>query len=396
MRIVVLADTYPPLRSSGAIQLRDLSVEFARQGHEVTVLVATPDADHPCQIDFMDGVRIARLRSPKFKDVNYLRRTIGEFFMPYAMIYNLKKSQLANEGWDGVVWYSPSIFFGPLAKKLKKINQCNGYLIIRDIFPEWALDIGLMHKGPAYKFFKWIANYQYSVADRIGVQTGGNLKYFKYPIEKNYSRRAEVLHNWLAREKNLGCSIDISATSLADRKIFVYAGNMGVAQNMDIILNLAEELNSNNNIGFLFVGRGKDVKRIRETALKLGLSNCIFFDEIDPTEIPGLYAQCHIGLVSLDSRHQTHNIPGKFVSYMVYGLPVLANINPGNDLVEIIITAGVGRVCTNSSVKLLSKMAFDMANEAVGIETKIRCQDLAAKLFSPKCAVDQIVHALKE
>jgi hypothetical protein len=53
----------------------------------------------------------------------------------------------------------------------------------------------------------------------------------------------------------------------------------------------------------------------------------VFHDEIHPDEIPGLYAQCHVGMVALDPRHKTHNIPGKFLTYMQSGLPVLANIN---------------------------------------------------------------------
>ena len=88
-------------------------------------------------------------------------------------------------------------------------------------------------------------------------------------------------------------------------------------------------------MGFLFVGRGSDAQTLRTEARALGLTNVVFFDEIDPDEIPGLYAQCDIGLVSLDRRHKTHNIPGKFLSYMRSGLPVLASVNPGNDILKL-------------------------------------------------------------
>ncbi|WP_211160137.1 hypothetical protein [Aromatoleum aromaticum] len=57
-----------------------------------------------------------------------------------------------------------------------------------------------------------------------------------------------------------------------------------------------------------------------------------------------MYAQCHVGVVALDRRHKTHNIPGKFLTYMQSGLPVLANINPGNDLVDLIDSEQVGRI----------------------------------------------------
>jgi len=396
MRIVIIADTFPPLRSSGAVQLKHLATQFTNQGHSITMLIASPEAIIDWSIEELDGIRVVRLKSPKTKDINYFLRTFGEFFMPYIMARNFNKSPVSNETWDGIVWYSPSIFFGPLVRKIKQLNKCNTYLIIRDIFPEWAVDMGLMGKGLPYKFFRSIARNQYSVANTIGVQTIGNLKYFDDQSILKSDQNVEVLHNWLLREANVGCSIRISDTHIHGRKIFVYAGNMGVAQGMDLIFKLVEQLKDSKNIGFLFVGRGSEVQTLRSRVSILGLNNCIFFDEIDPTEIPGLYSQCHVGLVSLDARHKTHNIPGKFVSYMTYGLPVLANINAGNDLVDLIKREGVGKVCTDSSIESLSNMAIELAEEiTLDNEVGQRCKNLAIKMFSPQVAVKKIVSALQ-
>jgi glycosyltransferase involved in cell wall biosynthesis len=148
----------------------------------------------------------------------------------------------------------------------------------------------------------------------------------------------------------------------------------------------------------LFVVRGSDASRLRTYADELGLDNLAFHDEIDPTEIPGLYAQCHIGIVSLDLRHKTHNIPGKFLSYMQAGLPVLASINPCNDLEGMILREGVGRVCTDQSVESLQRLALELVDElATGNAAVIdRCKALFAKQFSPEKAVRQIVAALKK
>ena len=395
MRVFLIADVFPPLRSSGAVQLRDLSLEFVKQGHETTMLVAAPALEEDWRIETWNGVRIVRLKSPRTKDIGYIRRTIGEFLMPFAMLRNLRKSPLANENWDGVVWYSPSIFLGPIAKALKQSSGCRSYLIIRDIFPEWAVDMGLMGKGLPYRFFKTIANYQYAVADVIGVQTPGNLAYFNEWANQS-NRRVEILQNWLAHAPETGCSIRVGDTALSGRKIFVYAGNMGVAQGMGILLDLAESLMARNDIGFLFIGRGSDAQRLRSNASARELVNVAFFDEIDPNEIPSLYAQCHVGLVALDPRHKTHNIPGKFLTYMQSGLPVLASINPGNDLVGLIEKEQVGRVVTDSSAASLCASAQALvADIAVDEGIKARCKNLAARLFSPETAVNQIVEALQ-
>lgn len=395
MRLALISDVFPPLRSSGAVQLRDLSRELVRQGHEVTVMVASPELDKHYRIDDLDGVQVVRLRTPSTKDVNYARRALGEFLMPYAMLRNLKKTGLAQTGWDGVVWYSPSIFLAPVVNALKRASNCPSYLILRDIFPEWAVDMGLMGRGLPYRFFKAVANYQYSVANVIGVQTEGNLSYFT-GTPASATARLEVLHNWLADTPDTGCSIEIGKTHLTGRKIFIYAGNMGIAQGMDILLNLAERLSGRSDIGFLFVGRGSDARRLRDDAAARGLDNVLFLDEIDPDEIPGLYAQCHVGLVALDPRHKSHNIPGKFLSYMQCGLPVLASINSGNDLVGMIRERQVGAVIADNSADSLTKQAIELIGHLERDSLiNYRCKRLAKEMFSAEAAALNVTAALE-
>lgn len=293
-----------------------------------------------------------------------------------------------------MIWYAPTIFLGPIVKALKKASGCPSYLIIRDIFPEWAVDMGLLGRGLPYRFLKAVEAYQYSVADVIGVQTPANLPYFSRAGLKP-EQRVEVLQNWLAHAPNTGSSISVASSALAGRTIFVYAGNMGVAQGMSILIDLAERLRSRDDIGFLFVGRGSDAQLLRDEAIRRELGNVVFFDEIEPEEIPGLYAQCHAGIVALDPRHKTHNVPGKFLTYMQAGLPVLASINPGNDLIQMIEQERVGRVCTDQSVESLERLVGRLVDEIrVDTEMPARCKALSARLFAPEAVVKQITAAL--
>ena len=394
MRIALISDAYPPMRSSAAVQLRDLSQELVRQGHFPTVMIPSADLEQPWALEDINGVQVMRLKALRTKDIGLVRRTISELFLPFMMLQNLRKSPLANVCWDGVVWYSPTIFLGPLTNTLKKASACRSYLIIRDIFPEWAVDMGLMSRGLTYRFFKSVEHYQYSVADVIGVQTLANSSYFD-DWAKQVGRRVEVLHNWFAEVPDVGSTISVADSPLAGRIMFVYAGNMGIAQGMGVLVDLAERLRGRQDIGFLFVGRGSDSNRLRADAKARGLDNVVFHDEIDPSEIPGLYAQCHVGIVALDPRHKTHNIPGKFLSYMQSGLPVLASINPGNDLEGLIRDEGVGRVCTDYSVDTLEQLAKELVDEvSSGKNASKSCRRLSAKIFSPDTAVKQIIQAL--
>lgn len=392
MKIALIADTFPPLRNSGAVQLRDLSREFTAQGHQLTVILPSWEIKEDYFLEEFDGFRILRLRTQKTKDVNYVRRTLSEFLMPFFMMRRYKKAPLINEKWDGIVWYAPSIFHGPFVNYLKKLSGCKGYLIIRDIFPEWAVDMGLMGRGLAYRFFDAVARYQYSVADMIGVQTSGNLSYFD-KWKNNKEKKLLVLQNWLADTKPEKCSISIKKTILTGRKIFVYAGNMGVAQGMPVLIDLADRLRNQKDVGFLFVGRGSEAKKLADESSRRSLNNIVFMDEIHPDEIPGLYEQCSVGIVALDQRHKSHNIPGKFLSYMQSGIPVLANINPGNDLSEIIENYKVGVVCETLDLDDLERKTMQLI-ELINNQTDFstRCRSVYEKLFSPKNAVEQIVY----
>lgn len=394
MRLALIADTFPPLRTSGAVQLRDLSREFVRQGHELTVMLPTASLNRPWQLDTYDGAQILRLRAPETKNVGYVRRTLAELAMPFAMKHNLRKSPLSDKRWDGVIWYSPSIFHGPLVASLKRASDCRSYLIIRDIFPEWAADMGLMGRGPTYRFFRAIADYQYSVADTIGVQTPGNLSYFKRWGRKE-GRTLEVLPNWLGEAGAAPCPIRVADTALSGRKVFVYAGNMGIAQNMDVVIEIADRLKDNEELGFLLVGRGSEVDRLKRDVTERRLTNIEFRDEIDPDEIPDLYAQCHAGIVTLDPRHKSHNIPGKFLTYMQCGLPVLAVVNKGNDLAAIIEQHEVGEVSETTDLDVLccqieNLLAIDLVNSGM----KIRCETMFEEYFSVNSTIDAIIRNL--
>lgn len=396
MRIALIADTFAPVRNSAADQLKDLALELARQGHQPTVMIPASDAEEEWTLEDMSGVQVLRLKALPTKDIGYVRRTVNEFLMPYAMLRRLAKSPLAHQKWDGVVWYSPTIFLGPMASRLKSASGCRSYLIIRDIFPEWAVDMGLMGRGLPYRAFKAVERYQYSVADVVGVQTSSNLPYFEDWASRP-GRRVEVLQNWLGDAPNAGCSISVANGPLAGRTIFVYAGNMGVAQGMGILIDLAERLRSRRDIGFLLVGRGSDAKLMREMATSRGLDNIVFHDEIDASEIPGLYAQCHVGIVALDRRHKTHNVPGKFLSYMRAGLPVLASINPGNDLADLIEHEGVGKASSDHSAETLQRLAEQLVEGvAADAARPARCRAVLAKYFSPAAVVKQITDALSE
>ncbi|MBD8897424.1 glycosyltransferase family 4 protein [Rhodanobacter sp. DHG33] len=390
MRLLLVADTYPPARISGAVQLHDLVTEMVAQGHRVTVLIPAAGLPTPAAIEQMDGATVLRVRAPQTKDVGLVRRAFAEMWLPFALLRGLRKSGLAATRWEGVVWYSPTIFLGLVAKRVKRASGCRGYLILRDLFPDWAADAGIMRRGLAYRLLKHVERYQYRQADVIGVQTPGNAP--MVAATAGSGARIEVLENWLSAPTHGECNISLQSTLLAGRMIFVYAGNMGAAQGMDCLLELAEDLAGRNDAGFLFVGRGSEVERLREHAKLHDLRHVLFMDEVDSKSIPGLLAQCHVGLIALDPRHTTHNIPGKFLTYLRAGLPVLARINAGNDLEQIIETEGVGCVCVGEAEHQLESLATKLLDQpALRNEMAKKGKPLVESRYSSASAVKRII-----
>ena len=381
------------MRTSCATQIYDLAQAFIEQSHQVSIIIPAHSQKLPIEISNLDGPTIYSVRCFKTKDVGYVRRTLAEFINPFVIGLHLKRNQrFLDQKIDGIAWYSPTIFWGPLVKELKTLFNCKAYLILRDIFPDWALDLGLLKKNLIYSFFKRVEQYQYEQADCIGVQSPNNVRYLSFH-NPQVKAKIEVLWNWAALASESACSIDLQKTALKGKKIIIYAGNLGVAQSANQLLVVAKAHTNFDEVGFLFIGRGSEKKFLMTECKSLGLRNTLFFDEISNEEIPGLYAQCHAGMLSLDSRHKTHNIPGKFIGYMQHGLPVLAVLNSGNDLFEIIEKYSVG-IAIEAGKESLKEDAISGVRRILSQPMADNCKNLASLMFDPKLASAKIVKCL--
>ena len=391
MKIALVCQYYPPNRTSQAVQMRDLAIGFKKLGYDVYVAVPSEFPILEVTKKNYDGVNVFRFPSLKITNVSFLRRAVGELLMPFIMLRHIRNSDFPSAKLDLVVWYSPSIFFGPLVSYLKVKSSCKGYLILRDMFPEWLADVGVMKKRFVYYFFKSVAFYQYQLADVIGVQSKSNLKYFSgWSLKRG--KTVEVLENWLDSENEQTDCPNYLTKNTSGKKILVYIGNMGVPQGMDILINLANKLKNRDDMYFLFVGRGTEKKRLEHLVTKMKLNNISFHDEIDSSAVNNLLKKCSLGIIALDPKHKSHNIPGKFLSYMSAGLPVLAKVNPGTDLVHIINSKKLGFAFTEDSVEKFAAKAIELiSNDNVLDKMGTAGKSFFHDTYSVEKAVNQII-----
>lgn len=398
MRIAIVADSFPPLKNSAAVLVSSLAETLAALGHELLVITPSPDIDKPYIEDHHENFRVLRIRCGKIKSHLKFLRGISELSLFFTFPREFKKTPYVLHQWDAVIWYSPSIFLSGLVGYIKKRSKCS-YLILRDIVPDWMVDIGIMKKGPSYFLLKWFERYQYRLADIIGIQSPGNKRYIE-DLNLQKLKELEVLPNWMPSISTENLLLrpdyshtDLQHTALVGKKVLIYAGNLGEAQGVDNFAELIFKMKDDFSIGFLVIGRGSKKEWLKDFVKINQIQNVLILDEVDLTTLNIYYRQSHVGLVFLNTGHQSHNIPGKFVSYLEAGLPVAAWVNANNDLVNIIKSNELGLVADN-----LAKFSYELdsflSGDNVDEKYHTRTRDFYETHYRPDVIATQIMAAI--
>jgi glycosyltransferase involved in cell wall biosynthesis len=390
LRILILVDCYYPSLKSSAKLVHDLAVELYVRGHQAVVLTPSDSISGNLEIGNEDGVTVARVQTAQIKGATKLQRALREAYLS-ANMWRRASNFLKGNPCDLILFYSPTIFFGALVRKLKNLWGCPAYLILRDIFPDWAADAGILKKGLIYGFFRRTALDQYRAADVIAVQSPANLKHFAraYPGERF---QLEVLFNWTRLdEEGLPQTNFRESLGLQDKTVFLYGGNIGAAQDMDNILRLAARLDAHYDIHFLLVGEGTEVPRLKKIIESSGARNIQIICGLPQKDYLSMVSEFDFGLVSLDARLTSHNVPGKLLSYLYWGLPVLASVNSGNDLFGLLESNQAGFCLVNGDDERLAAAALRLAGDAnLRSSMRTNARRLLEQSFSVNHAVDQI------
>lgn len=339
MNILILVEAFMPSKISAAVMMYDLAIEYKNQGHNVWVVTFINEEEINSKdkviFEVLDGINVIRIVSPNKKNISLIKRGIVEITSAYELD-KLTKKYLDKVDLDLIVEYSPNIMLSVFMKQLKKKHNCKSYLVLRDIFPAWARDLGVIKNKLVYSYFRHIEKQMYKNSDTIGVQSPKNREYLldNNKIDRN---KVEVLYNWVQEPKIIHKEDYIDYRKLygiEDKIVFLYGGNIGKAQELEFLLQLANEVKENKEAIFLIVGEGVEKSKLVEKYKHL--SNVIFKDSIEPSKYEMLVEQCDVGLINLNRKFNTHNIPGKLLTYWNYSKPVLAAVNYNNDLFDII------------------------------------------------------------
>lgn len=394
MKICIIVDDYLPKSTKVAAKMmHELAVKLKEKGNEITVITPGTDLKQNYKKDILDGVSILQFSSGRIKNVSKLKRLINEFILSRRAWKYLKKYFIQNHH-DLIIYYSPSIFWGNLVFRLKNLWKVPSYLILRDFFPQWIIDNGMIReKSLIAYFFKYYEKLNYKAADQIGIQSPANIEWFsnKFPEFKNI----ELLYNWATDSPVLNKNYFYrKKLNLEGKIVFFYGGNIGKAQDMMNIVRLAEKMKTHTDVVFLLVGAGDEVELVKTSIQDLQLNNMILLDPVSQEEFKLMLAEFDIGLFTLHFGHKTHNFPGKILGYMVQEKPILGVVNPGNDLKNILEDSKSGLVTIAGDVEKLYKNALVLLDDKTRKQMGRNANLLLKSKFSVDNAVETVLKVL--
>ncbi|RHX91213.1 glycosyltransferase WbuB [Leptospira yasudae] len=390
MRICIVVDDYlPESMKVAAKMMHELAVGLKSVGHEVTVITPGIGVSFSFKVDEFDGLKVLRFYSGPIKNISKVRRLINEILLSWRSWKTLKGYLVSNPH-DFIIYYSPSIFWFGLIRKLKQIWNAPAYLILRDLFPQWVVDAGLIKEnGIITAFLRYCEKKNYKVADRIGVQSPANERWF---LEKHGEfKNVQVLYNWASSLRFQNSQIQFrEKLKLQNKIVFFYGGNLGQAQDMMAILRLAKRMSSHNEAHFLLVGAGDEFELVERKIATENISNVTLMSAVPQEEYKKMLSEFDIGLFTLNGKHRTHNFPGKILEYMAQGKPILGSINPGNDLQEVIQSGKAGFVSVSGEDDLFYRNALQLLDKNI----REKCGKNSEILLRSKFSVDSAISAI--
>lgn len=326
---------------------QDLLRKFRDEGHDVTVVtpVQRSRGISTRKIE-KEGVTVLQVRTFNIQKTNVIEKGIGTLAIEYQYMAAIKK-HLSSKKFDLVLYSTPPITLVKVIQYIKNRDGAFSYLLLKDIFPQNAVDMRMMIKnGLFHRYFVKKEKELYQVSDSIGCMSEANVKFVLDHHPEVQLSKIEVNPN----------SIDPSYTSISieDKetirekfglpkggKIFVYGGNLGKPQGLQFLIDTLAA-STHTEAFFLVVGDGTEYKRIAKWFTISKPPNAKLLNKLPKKDYDLLVASCDVGLIFLDRNFRIPNFPSRVLSYLEMGLPVVAATDLNTDIGDILEKHGCG------------------------------------------------------
>lgn len=353
MRILFLTHYFPPEVNAPASRTYEHCKRWVNAGHDVTVVTCAPNAPEGrlyegyrnklLSRELVDGIKVVRLWTYIAPNSGFLKRIINYLtYMNSAVFYVL----FSFSKYDRLIATSPQFFVGWAGVILKFIKRKKFILEIRDIWPESILTVGAMKKSFIIKILERMEKRMYKTADHIiAVGEGYKSNIVGKGIDDN---KVSVIMNGVSlnlfdgtgqREKT---RLRYNAT---EKFVCSYIGTVGMAHGLEVIINAAKSLESENDISieFWIVGDGANRKYLEGIAKNLKLSNVKFLGKLPKEDMPDIISASDAALVHLKKTDLFSTvIPSKIFEFMAMNLPIIMGVK--GEAQDIVAKANAGEV----------------------------------------------------
>ncbi|MDF1616959.1 glycosyltransferase family 4 protein [Petrocella sp. FN5] len=357
MRVLYIATSFPE-PDKGATIYTDLAEGLHEAGHEITVAVSDQARNlSQTQMKKERGFDVLRIVTGNYYDVSLIEKGITTLRIPYFMKRGISK-YLKNNIYDFILYESPPVTNASLVNWAKKKYRCPSYLMLKDIFPQNAVDIGIIKKNsPLFFFFKHKEKKLYESADIIGCMSEANKHYIIKHNPWLNTNKIELFPN----TKKISNEIEPAEFEMRqkyfipeDACVFLFGGNMGKPQYVNLLCQAIIDCKNDKGIYFLFVGRGTEVYKLENIINLESIKNAKVIENLPRDQYEQITKESDVGLIILDPRFTIPNYPSRILSYMEYSKPVIAATDKSTDLKDLIETSKCGQwVCSSDKDKFV-------------------------------------------
>jgi len=346
-----------PRPSKGSNLYTDLAEELNNKGHVLKVVVSEEKKNIlQDELNEERGISVLRVKTGNIYEVGFIEKTLTFITISKKLKKSIKK-HFNNETFDLILFQSPPVTFHHVIRWAMKKYNCKSYLMMKDIFPQNGVDIGLYGKfHPAYIYFRYHEKKLYSIASYIGCMSQGNVDYLIKHNSNIDQTKFKIFPNTVMIRKNMEISIKQKEKIRnkygikKDDVVAVFGGNFGKPQGLDFLLDVINEYQNNINLKFLLIGRGTEKQRIFDYINEHNLKNVLMYDYIPREDYEKILLACDIGLIFLDKRFTIPNYPSKTLSYFECSLPIMAAIDVNTDYGKDIEKINAGFWCENGDL----------------------------------------------
>lgn len=334
----------------------DLLREFHRHGHKISIVYPNERRNgKSTAIVKKYGVSYLSVWTLNIQKTNRIEKGISTLLIESQFKFAIKR-YLSDIKFDLILYATPPITFANVVDYVRKRDGAKSYLLLKDIFPQNAIDLGLFREsGILHKYFRNKEKKLYKISDAIGCMSDANVKYLLKHNTQIPSDKVEVCPNSMEicdtenltdKEKS---DIRKKFGLPLDKKIFVYGGNLGKPQNIQFIIDCLKVERTNSNHYYVIVGSGTEFHLIKDYVNMCHPDNTLLHSHMPKEEYDQLVKCCDAGLIFLDNRFTIPNYPSRLLSYLSAGIPIIASTDPNTDIGNFIEENGIGVWCESSS-----------------------------------------------